>query len=93
MPDYVPTVPYRFPGQPEDQVLNLYDRLLQERLIFLNQPIDSAIANQAIASMLYLDAEATQDIRLYINSPGGLGRETLTAGLSIHDTMQCLNSD
>ena len=73
---------------------NLYDRLLQQRLIFLNQTVDSAIANQMIAAMLYLDAQETgRDIRLYINSQGGSDREALTAGLAIYDTMQCLSSD
>ena len=90
----IPQVPYQLPGQPERQHLNLYDRLLQERLIFLNQTIDNAIANQTIAAMLYLDAEATErDIRLYINCPGGSDREALTAGLAIYDTMQCLTND
>ena len=74
--------------------LSLYDRLLQQRLIFLNQTVDSAIANQMIAAMLYLDAEETdRDIRLYINSQGGSGKEALTAGLAIYDTIQCLGSD
>lgn len=90
----IPQVPYQLPGQPEIQGLNLYDRLLQERLIFLNRPVDSAIANQTIAAMLYLDAEASdRDIRLYINCQGVAGREALTAGLAIYDTIQCLNND
>ncbi|NER81143.1 MAG: ATP-dependent Clp protease proteolytic subunit [Leptolyngbya sp. SIO1D8] len=94
MPAHIPGVPYRFPGQLESQTLNLYDRLLQDRLIFLNQAIDSAVANQTIAALLYLDAEDTdRDIRLYINSQGDAGRESFTAGLAIYDTMQCLRND
>ena len=94
MSAHVPSVPYRFPGQPDNQDLNLYDRLLQERLIFLNQAIDSAIANQTIAAMLYLDGEETgRDIRLYINSHNSSGSDSLTAGLAIYDTMRCLGSD
>ena len=94
MSAHIPLVPYRFPGQSESQDLNLYDRLLQERLIFLNQGIDSAVANQTIAALLYLDAEDTdRDMRLYINSQEVLGRESLTSGLAIYDTMQCLRSD
>ncbi|MEO1404499.1 MAG: ATP-dependent Clp protease proteolytic subunit [Cyanobacteria bacterium J06635_1] len=90
----IPKMPYRFPGQLESEDFNLYDRLLQERLIFLNQAVDSDLANQTIAAMLYLDAEDTGcDIRLYINSQGGSGRESLTAGLAIYDTLQCLSSD
>ena len=93
MSAYSPMVPYCFPEQPGSQAFSLYDRLLQERLIFLNRPIDSEIANYTIAAMLYLDAEDTnRDIQLYINSQSGLGRESLTAGLAIYDTMQCLES-
>ncbi|MBE7385970.1 MAG: ATP-dependent Clp protease proteolytic subunit [Leptolyngbya sp. SIO1E4] len=94
MSAHIPVVPYRFPGQSESQGLNLYDRLLQERLIFLNQTIDSTVANETIAALLYLDAEDTgRDIRLYINAQGDVGRESLTAGFAIYDTMQCLRSD
>ncbi|MEL6382795.1 MAG: ATP-dependent Clp protease proteolytic subunit [Cyanobacteria bacterium J06626_18] len=94
MSAHIPVVPYRFPEQLKSQDLNLYDRLLQERLIFLNQAIDSAVANETIAALLYLDAEnADRDIRLYINSHGGTGRESLTAGLAIYDTIQCLQND
>ena len=94
MPANIPKVPHRVPEQPESQELNLYDRLLQERLIFLNQAVDSAIANQTIAAMVYLEGKETgRDIRLYINSQGGSGRESFTAGLAIYDTMRCLSSD
>lgn len=94
MSAHIPMVPYRFPEQSESQDLNLYDRLLQERLIFLNQSIDSVIANQTIAALLYLDAEDTdRDIRLYINAQSNVGRESLTASFAIYDTMQCLRND
>ena len=94
MSDYVPRVLYPISGQPDNQELTLYDRLLQKRLIFLNQAMGSELANQTIATLLYLDTEGTgQDISLYINSLGGSGREALTAGLAIYDTIQCVNSD
>ena len=94
MPANIPKTPYSFPGQPEPLWLNVYDRLLQERLIFLNQTVDSAIANQIIAAMLYLDAEAPdQDIQLYINSSGDSGSDSIVSAMAIYDTMQCLNAD
>lgn len=91
---HIPSVPAPLSGQPHSENWNLYDRLLQERLIFLGQTLNSACANQTIAAMLYLDTEATnRDIRLYINTSGDLGSESLTAGLAIYDTMRCLRSD
>jgi len=64
---------------------SVYDRLLRERIIFLGQPVDDTIANQVCAQLLLLAAEdATRDVHLYINSPGG----SVTAGMAIYDTMQ-----
>ncbi len=61
------------------------DLLLQERIIFLGKVIDDSVAYEAIMLMLYLQSEdATKDITLYINSPGG----SVTAGMAIYDTMQ-----
>jgi ATP-dependent Clp protease protease subunit len=86
----VPKVPYRFPGEPYSQLIDIYDRLYQERIIVLGKAIDDEIANQIIAMMLYLDSEEPgKDIQLHINSPGG----SFTAGMAIYDTMQCLKSD
>lgn len=83
-------VPSPFSSEPFSQWSDLHSRLYRERIIFLSQPIDDAVANQVIALMLYLDAEdADRDIRLYINSPGG----SISAGLAIYDTMQCIRSD
>lgn len=66
---------------------DIYSRLLRERVIFIGAPVDSQIANLAIAQMLYLDYEDPErEIRLYINSPGG----EIYAGLGIYDTMQML---
>jgi ATP-dependent Clp protease protease subunit len=69
---------------------SVYDRLLRERIIFLGQVVDDAIANQLCAQLLLLAAEDGQrDIALYINSPGG----SVTAGMAIYDTMQLLECD
>jgi len=64
---------------------SVYDRLLRERIIFLGQTVDDTIANQICAQLLLLAAEdASRDVHLYINSPGG----SVTAGMAIYDTMQ-----
>lgn len=69
---------------------SVYDRLLRERIIFLGQPVDDAIANQICAQLLLLSAEdSTRDVNLYINSPGG----SVTAGMAIFDTMELIECD
>lgn len=90
MPIGVPKVPYRMPGEPYTQWIDIYNRLYRERIIFLGKEVDDEIANQIVAVMLYLDSEDPgKDIVLYINSPGG----SVTAGLAIYDTMQHIKSD
>ncbi|MEN9215770.1 MAG: ATP-dependent Clp protease proteolytic subunit [Gloeomargarita sp. HHBFW_bins_162] len=90
MPLGVPKVPYRLPGEPYTQWIDIYNRLYRERIIFLGQEVDDEIANQIVAVMLYLDSEDPgKDIYLYINSPGG----SVHAGLAIYDTMQHVKSD
>ncbi|WP_037906846.1 ATP-dependent Clp protease proteolytic subunit [Actinacidiphila yeochonensis] len=69
-----------------DQV---YNRLLNERIIFLGQAVDDDIANRITAQLLLLAAEPEKDIYLYINSPGG----SVTAGMAIYDTMQFIKND
>ncbi|MGF1428180.1 ATP-dependent Clp protease proteolytic subunit [Kitasatospora sp. LaBMicrA B282] len=69
-----------------DQV---YNRLLNERIIFLGQQVDDDIANKITAQLLLLAAEPEKDIFLYINSPGG----SITAGMAIYDTMQYIKND
>ncbi|WP_328753236.1 ATP-dependent Clp protease proteolytic subunit [Streptomyces sp. NBC_00285] len=70
-----------------DQV---YNRLLNERIIFLGQPVDDDIANKITAQLLLLAAaDPDKDINLYINSPGG----SITAGMAIYDTMQFIKND
>ena len=67
--------------------MDLYSRLLDEQIIFLNGEINDDMAESIIAQLLYLEAQEFEgDIRIYINSPGGV----ITAGLAIYDTMQCI---
>ncbi len=69
---------------------DIYSRLLKDRIIFIGTPIDDNVANLVIAQMLYLQSEdASKDINLYINSPGG----SVTAGLAIYDTIQFVKCD
>lgn len=69
---------------------DIYSRLLKERIIFIGTPIDDNVANLAVAQLLFLQSEdATKDISLYINSPGGV----IYAGLAIYDTMQYIKPD
>ncbi|MEM1366415.1 MAG: ATP-dependent Clp protease proteolytic subunit [Cyanobacteria bacterium P01_H01_bin.15] len=90
MPIGVPKVPYRLPGQPYSDWIDIYNRLYRERIIFLGRGVNDALANQIIAVMLYLDSEdPDKPIYLYINSPGG----SVTAGLAIYDTMQHIKSE
>ena len=65
--------------------MDIYSRLLRDRIIFLGTPIDDAVANAIIAQLLLLTSEdAEADISMYINSPGG----SVSAGLAVYDTMQ-----
>lgn len=71
-------------GQGE-RAFDIYSRLLNERIVFLNGPVDDHSANLIVAQFLHLESQDSEkDIHFYINSPGGL----VTAGLSIYDTMQ-----
>jgi ATP-dependent Clp protease protease subunit len=69
---------------------DIYSRLLKERVIFLVGPVEDHMANLVVAQLLFLESEnPDKDIHLYINSPGG----SVTAGLSIYDTMQFIKPD
>ncbi|MBV8212118.1 MAG: ATP-dependent Clp protease proteolytic subunit [Verrucomicrobia bacterium] len=69
---------------------DIYSRLLKDRIVFIGAEIEENMANLVVAQLLFLQTEAPdQDIRLYINSPGG----SVTAGLAIYDTMQFLSCD
>jgi len=73
-----------------ERAYDIYSRLLKDRLIFIVGPVEDHMANLVVAQLLYLESEnADKDIQLYINSPGG----SVTAGLSIYDTMQFVNCD
>lgn len=70
--------------------MDIYSRLLRERIIFIGTPIDDHIASLTIAQLIFLEAEDSEkDINLYINSPGG----SVTAGLAIYDTMKYVKPD
>jgi len=76
--------------QAQDRSLDVYTRLLRERIIFLGTQVDDTSANLICAQLLLLAAEdSAKDISLYINSPGG----SVTAGLAIYDTMQLVPCD
>ncbi|WP_339869733.1 ATP-dependent Clp endopeptidase proteolytic subunit ClpP [Pseudohongiella nitratireducens] len=73
-----------------ERAYDIYSRLLKERVIFLVGPVEDHMANLIVAQLLFLESEnPDKDIHLYINSPGG----SVTAGLSIYDTMQFIKPD
>jgi ATP-dependent Clp protease protease subunit len=73
-----------------ERSFDIYSRLLKERVIFLVGPVEDQMANLVVAQLLFLESEnPDKDIHLYINSPGG----SVTAGLSIYDTMQFVRPD
>ena len=73
-----------------ERSMDIYSRLLKDRIIFIGTPIDDGVANVVIAQMLFLQMEdPKKDIQLYINSPGGV----VTAGMAIYDTMNFLQCD
>nr|WIV81511.1 clp protease proteolytic subunit [Paphiopedilum concolor] len=90
MPVGVPKVPFRSPGEEDAVWVDLYNRLHRERLLFLGQEVDSEISNQLAGLMVYLSIEdATRDLYLFINSPGGW----VIPGIAIYDTMQFVVPD
>ena len=84
----IPTVIEK--SQYGERAYYIYSRLLKERIVFLGGPINDAVANTVIAQLLFLDHEdPKKDIKLYVNSPGGV----VTAGLAIYDTIQYVKPD
>lgn len=76
-------------GQGE-RAFDIFSRLLSERIVFLNGPVDDHVANLIVAQMLHLEsADSDKDINFYINSPGGV----ITAGMAIYDVMQFVKPD
>lgn len=73
-----------------ERAYDIYSRLLKDRIIFLGEPIDDHTANTIIAQILFLQAEdSKEDIKIYINSPGG----SVTAALALYDTIQFVKPD
>ncbi len=84
----VPTIIDKVGGQ--ERAYDIYSRLLEDRIIFLGDAIDSNVANTVIAQLLYLEkSDPKAPITMYVNSPGG----HVTAGLAIYDTMQHVKPD
>src|SRR5262245_32285408 len=74
----------------QERVLDIYTRLLQDRIVFLGTEVNDHVANVIIAQLLFLTAtDPERDIHLYINSPGG----SVSAGLAIYDAMQYVEAD
>lgn len=87
----MPLVPMVIEKSPMgERAYDIYSRLLKERIIFLGEPIDDAVVNTIIAQLLFLDAESsTEDIKIYINSPGG----SVTSAMALYDSMQHVKAD
>ena len=73
-----------------ERAFDIYSRLLNERIIFLNGPVDDNVSNLIVAQILHLESQDSEkDINFYINSPGGV----ITAGMAIYDVMQFVKPD
>jgi len=84
------TIPYVLEKTDEgERVFDLYSKLLQNRVIFIDGEINDKTASIIISELLYLDSINNDDIQMYINSPGG----AITSGMAIYDTMNHINSD
>ncbi|HUG94116.1 MAG TPA: ATP-dependent Clp endopeptidase proteolytic subunit ClpP [Planctomycetaceae bacterium] len=74
----------------EERAMDIYSRLLKDRIVILGSQVNDAVSNSIVAQLLYLQFEDDKsDIHMYINSPGG----SITAGLAIYDTMQFISCD
>ena len=74
----------------EERAMDIYSRLLKDRIIILGSQVNDEVANSLVAQLLYLQFEDSEaDIHLYVNSPGG----SITAGMAIYDTMQYISCD
>ena len=87
----MPLIPYVIEKSGrEERAMDIFSRLLKDRIIFIGSSINDEVANTVVAQLLFLQSEDPQaDIHLYINSPGG----AVTAGLAIYDTMQFVTCD
>jgi ATP-dependent Clp protease, protease subunit len=86
----MPLIPYVIEKSGrEERAMDIYSRLLKDRIIFLGSQVNDEVANAIVAQLLFLQSEDPKaDIHMYINSPGG----SVSAGLAIYDTMQFINS-
>jgi ATP-dependent Clp protease protease subunit len=87
----MPLIPYVIEKSGrEERAMDIYSRLLKDRIVFLGTGVNDEVANAIVAQLLFLQSEDPKaDIHLYINSPGG----SVSAGLAIYDTMQFINCD
>ncbi len=85
----MPLIPYVIEKSGrEERAMDIYSRLLKDRIVFLGTAIDDEVANAIVAQLLFLQSDDPKaDIHLYINSPGG----AVTAGMAIYDTMQFIS--
>jgi ATP-dependent Clp protease protease subunit len=97
-------VPYNIPGSPYWQWINIYTRLSEERIIFLNQPLSMGFTNSLVSALLYLDSkDQSKPIYLYINSFGDpvdagmadarVGMMAITGALAVYDTIKHIKSE
>lgn len=87
MPNLIPTIIEK--SQNGERAYDIYSRLLKERIIMLDGPIDTHTSSLVTAQLLFLESQSRDDITMYINSPGG----SVTDGLAIYDTMQYISCD
>jgi ATP-dependent Clp protease protease subunit len=87
----MPLIPYVIEKSGrEERAMDIYSRLLKDRIIFLGSSINDDVANSVVAQLLFLQSEdGKADVHLYVNSPGG----NVSAGLAIYDTMQFISCD
>ena len=90
-PNVTGFTPYVIEERPmHAQALDVFSRLMMDRIIFLGVPIDSYVANVVQAQLLFMDSvDPKRDVQMYVNSPGG----SVTAGLGMYDTMQYISPD
>jgi ATP-dependent Clp protease, protease subunit len=87
----MPLIPYVIEKSGrEERAMDIYSRLLKDRIVFLGSQVNDEVANAVVAQLLFLQSEDPKaDVHMYINSPGG----SISAGLAIYDTMQFINCD
>jgi ATP-dependent Clp protease protease subunit len=87
----MPLIPYVIEKSGrEERAMDIYSRLLKDRIVFLGSQVNDEVANSIVAQLLFLQSDDPKaDIHLYVNSPGG----SVTAGLAIYDTMQFVTCD